>query len=446
MASEWKRYKTSELIREKLLTIGDGYRATNSEMGDEGIPFARAGNINDGFNFGTADLLKPASVVKAGEKVSQSGDVVFTSKGTVGRFAFVDSKTPQFAYSPQLCYWRSRNHEKLDPRFLFYWMQGPAAWSQINWAKGQTDMADYVSLRDQREAFWLDLPSPKEQRYIAHILGALDNKIELNRQLNSTLEQLARTLFQAWFVDFEPVRAKASEEPEESICRRLGLTPEILALFPAALEDSAMGEIPVGWKYDKVGNLLTVVDYVANGSFASLKENVTLLSEPGYALYVRTTDYNSGFSKEMRFVDEAAYRFLSKSSLDGSETIISNVGDVGTVFRAPSWLGYPMTLGSNAVALKAAGASNYVFQHFKGISGQHQLQTIITGSAQLKFNKTSLRNLPLMMPSELVLDVYEKLVEDLNNQQIVLELESRTLAALRDELLPKLLSGEIYTN
>ena len=98
-----------------------------------------------------------------------------------------------------------------------------------------------------------------EQRAIAHILGTLDDKIELNRRMNETLEAIARAIFKSWFVDFDPVRAKASGEPPESICRRLGLTPDLLALFPDRLVDSELGEIPEGWAGDP---LERIADYL----------------------------------------------------------------------------------------------------------------------------------------------------------------------------------------
>ncbi len=98
---------TSDLIGQKILEIGDGYRAKNSEMADEGLPFLRAQNIDNGFSFNGVDLLGFPSVSKAGNKLSRPGDVVLTSKGTVGRFGFVTRHTPKFVYAPQLCYWRS---------------------------------------------------------------------------------------------------------------------------------------------------------------------------------------------------------------------------------------------------------------------------------------------------------------------------------------------------
>lgn len=139
-----------ELIDIGALVINDGYRAKRSELAKSGLPFARAGNVDGGFSFEDAELLGEEGVRRAGDKLSRPLDIVFTSKGTVGRFAVVSESTPPFAYSPQLCFWRSLEPQRLDPQVLFSWMQDEEFLDQIDAVKGQTDMADYVSLRDQR--------------------------------------------------------------------------------------------------------------------------------------------------------------------------------------------------------------------------------------------------------------------------------------------------------
>src|SRR5256712_11209090 len=145
MTGEWQRREVSQLMGAGKLVIGDGYRAKNDELGSSGLPFARAGNINEGFLFDDADHFPEENLARVGNKVSQPGDVVFPSKGTVGRFAFVRPGTPRFVYSPQLCFWRSLDQEEIDPRFLYYWMFGREFFVQFKGVAGQTDMAEYVS-------------------------------------------------------------------------------------------------------------------------------------------------------------------------------------------------------------------------------------------------------------------------------------------------------------
>ncbi len=145
------RAKAAELIAEGTLEIGDGYRAKNTELAAEGLPFVRAGDLQTGFDLDGAERLGPASLAKAAVKISRPGDVAFTSKGTVGRLARVADDTPQFVYSPQICFWRTLNANALHPAILYCWMCSEDFMRQVRAVSGQTDMAPYISLRDQRQ-------------------------------------------------------------------------------------------------------------------------------------------------------------------------------------------------------------------------------------------------------------------------------------------------------
>ena len=326
--------------------------------------------------------------------------------------------------------------KKVDGRFLLYALQSPYLQHQIGWNEGTGSTVSNLRI-PVLEALKVPTPPVAIQKEIASILGSIDDRIALLRETNATLKSLAQALFKSWFVDFDPVRAKvAGLEPE-------GMDAATAGLFPDSFEESELGLVPMGWRVQSVGDSMVVTDYVANGSFAALKENVSLQNAPSYALYVRTTDYNSGFSGGYRYVDKAAYDFLKKTSLDGSEVIISNVGDVGTVFRPPSWIGIPMTLGSNAVALKSSQMSCFLYFYFSGSKGQHDIQSIVTGSAQLKFNKTNFRSLRLVIPENSVLIQFEKTAGNLlakidNNLS-----QAQILTQLRDALLPRLISGQL---
>jgi type I restriction enzyme S subunit len=196
MAGDVTATSIAELIDNGILAVNDGYRAKNSELSHHGLPFARAQNVNNGFHFEGADCFPLENLHKVRIKISEPGDVVFTSKGTVGRFAFVGHDTPRFVYAPQLCFWRVVNPERLYPRWLYYWMHSREFFIQFSGVAGQTDMAEYVSLRDQRRMH-ITIPPLKEQEAIACILGALDDKIELNRRMNRTLEATARAMIPA---------------------------------------------------------------------------------------------------------------------------------------------------------------------------------------------------------------------------------------------------------
>lgn len=159
------------------------------------------------------------------------------------------------------------------------------------------------------------------------------------------------------------------------------------------------GELPSTWKTERIGDYAEVItDYVANGSFASLAENVEYKDDPDYAVLIRLTDYNNDFNGKFVYINQSAYEFLGKSKLFGGEIIISNVGaNVGTVFRCPQ-LDTKMSLAPNAIMLKTKGDDDFYYYWFSSRNGQHSLKSIVTGSAQPKFNKTNFRDLLVPVP------------------------------------------------
>ena len=190
------------------------------------------------------------------------------------------------------------------------------------------------------------------------------------------------------------------------------------------MQDTPFGNIPDDWGLDTINDACEVVtDYVANGSFKSLADNVVYQDHEDSTVLIRLVDYNNGFNGNFVYVNDHAYEFLAKSKLFGDEIIISNVGaNVGTVFRCPH-LDKQMTLGPNSVMLKFKQNDDFYFYWLRSPAGQHMLQSIVTGSAQPKFNKTNLRQVIIPVPPE---DVQKKIADILlsidnkidNNNQI----------------------------
>lgn len=262
-----------------------------------------------------------------------------------------------------------------------------------------------------------DIPHDAQIK-IADLLSVLDDKIERNIAINKNLEEQALTLFRKWFVHFE-FNGECS------------------------YQKSVFGSIPSNFNVVKVGSIPALVtDYVSNGSFASLKENVTLYQEPNYAYFIRNTDLKSGLFGV--YVDQHSYDFLSKSSLFGGELIISNVGDVGSVFLCPT-LDRPMTLGNNVIMIRPEerGFRYYLYIWFKYLQGQTIIQGIKGGSAQPKFNKTDFKNTPLLLPPAMLLHTFDKVVSPMFEVISENHAQNHRLANLRELLLPRLMSGEL---
>ena len=163
--------------------------------------------------------------------------------------------------------------------------------------------------------------------------------------------------------------------------------------------ETPFGKIPDNWKVSRVKDeAIVVTDYVANGSFASLAENVQYKNEEDYAVLIRLVDYNNNFNGNFVFISKESYDFLGKSKLFGDEIIISNVGaNVGTVFKCPH-LKYKMSLAPNSVMVKFRGDNDFYYYWLKSNGGQGMLHSIVTGSAQPKFNKTNFREMVIPVP------------------------------------------------
>ena len=176
----------------------------------------------------------------------------------------------------------------------------------------------------------------------------------------------------------------------------------------------------VEWK--KIGDICYISDYVSNGSFASLRENVQYKSEPDYAILVRFADYSSGFDKnKFVYIDEHAYNFLSKSSLKGEEIVMSNVGSCGLYFRCPK-LDRKMSLAPNSIMIRSE-YNNYLFHWFGTQRGKEEIKKITSKSAMPKFNKTEFKKILIPLPSTLeqerivgILDTFTSSIDNLKQQ------------------------------
>lgn len=391
---EMKEYRLSELLEIKY---GRDHKALlNGE-----IPC-----------YGTGGLMRYVDKFLYDEE-----SILIPRKGSLQNLYFVNKPF----WTVDTLFWSKINKDLVKAKFLFYKLK------TLNFSTlDEGSVIPSLTTKTLNQII-VSIPNLETQEKIASILSTLDDKIEINNEMNKTLEEMAQTLFKRWFIDFD--FPNENGEPYKS--------------SGGKMVDSELGEIPEGWIISKLGEVVDVTDYVANGSFKDLKDNVTLYDEPNEVLYVRTTDYNNGFSGKLKYTDRNSYDFLKKSKLYGKEVIISNVGDVGTVFRPPVWLDLPMTLGSNAVALSFKEYNFYIYYFFKSREGQHCIQSITTGSAQLKFNKTSLRALNILVPNEEILREFKIMEECIFNKINFIKKEIRILTQLRDTFLPKLMNGEI---
>jgi type I restriction enzyme S subunit len=400
----------------------------------------RAGHVRDThIDFDGVDRFRAELAERVRPKSSQPGDVVITTKGnSTGRMAYVDTKMPSFVYSPHLSYWRSLDAEGVNPGYLRYWSRSDYFVDQLRGMAASTDMAPYLSLIDQRR-LRIELPDAGEQRAIAHVLGTLDDKIELNRKMSETLEAMARAIFQSWFVDFDPVRAKArGEQPG-------GMSAEMAALFPSEFEESELGPIPKGWRVRRVAE---VAERIAMGPFGSNIKTDNFV--PDGVPIVRGNNLKDGFvDAEFVFLTEEKADELSNAVAIPGDLVFTHRGTLGQVGLIPAQSRYPRYVVSQSQMLLRANrrvvGPEYLYLFFRLPIGRDQLlaNTNATGVPAIARPTSSLKEIRVVEPSPEVMRRFGSAAERLFGKARQSNEEAKTLAALRDTLLPRLISGKL---
>ena len=420
--NEWKLTNIYDVVN----IIGGGTpKTTVDEYWNGKINWLSVKDFNSGARwvYDTEKTITELGLEKSSTKILKKGYLIISARGTVGELAQLGK---DMAFN-QSCYGLNGRNEIIND-FLYYLLK-----YKLNHIKKSTHGSVFNTItKDTFKLLDIKLPPLEEQKAIAKILSDLDEKIETNNKINKTLEEMAGAIFKEWFVDFEFPNEEG--KPYKS--------------SGGEMVESELGMIPKGWTAISIGELpLKITDYVANGSFKALKDNVKIYDTNNYAIMLRNTDLKADLKTECKFVDKKSYEFLSKSKLVGGEIIISNVGDVGSVYMTPA-LKIPMTLGSNLIMIDTLENENinyniYVFELFKSYIGQHYIKSITGGSAQPKFNKTDFKKIRTILASNRILNLYtntcEKIIKGINAKNE----ENRNLEKLRDTLLPKLMSGEI---
>jgi type I restriction enzyme S subunit len=260
--------------------------------------------------------------------------------------------------------------------------------------------------RDDFFAFPAPEPTPIQHR-IVHVLDALDDKIELNRRMNETLEGMARALFTSWFVDFEPVRAKLrGQQPE-------GMDAATAALFPSSIEDSALGEIPKGWELRTLGQVV----------------------ELAYGKGLREEDRVAGNIPVYGSNGPVGYH--AQALTHGPGIVIGRKGTAGTVTLIHSDF-FPIDTTFYVIPRTRTRCAYFLYH----LLAQQNLVSDVGDSAVPGLNRNVVYAKQVVIPNESVVCRFSAIVSDLYHRIEATNSESKTLTTLRDILLPKLMSGE----
>ena len=419
MAGEWAHVPLSDLT-EMPATYGVVQPGQNLPTG---LPMLRVNNFRE-HSLDLSEVMRIAPEIEAKYERTriQAGDVLITIVGSVGQVAIVSNELSGWNIARAVAMIRPKEPEL--SRWIALVLRSPFAQYQLGVA-ANTTVQTTINLKDLRE---LRIPFPEEDQRlaIAHILGTLDDKIELNRKQNETLEEMARALFKAWFVDFEPVRAKMDGRWQRGQSLP-GLPAHIYHLFPDRLVESELGEIPEGWDVTSVDDAfdITMGQSPPGNTYNEISE--------GIPFYQGRTDFE--------------FRFPKRRVYCTAPTRLANVGDTLVSVRAPvgdiNMASENCAIGRGVAAVRhKTGERSYTYQFMRSISAvfaRFDAEGTVFGS----IGKKDFQSISHVKPHcDLVL-AYEKLAAPFDDQVDRNERESRSLAQLRDTLLPKLISGEL---
>jgi type I restriction enzyme S subunit len=418
----WRYESLGDLVDERGVSYGI---VQPGAVTDDGVPIVRVNNIRDG-RIDTSDMLKVAPDIEAKFKRSRlrGGEVLLTLVGTLGEVAVVPDELRGWNVARAVGVIPVRD----DPGSAWVAICLRSAFVQHcirTWATSTVQAT--FNLRDLAR-LPIAIPPRKTREAIAAVLGALDDKIELNRRMNATLEATARALFQSWFVDFDPVRAKAEGRPSA------GLDEPTAALFPAEFQDSELGEIPQGWRVAPIEKLAEINSWtLGKGDKLDTLE------------YVEISEVSAGNIANVTTYERGSEPSRARRRLRNGDSVLSTVRpDRRSYFLS---LNPPTNrVASTGFAVVTPTEAPWSFIHSALVRDEvfERLGHLADGGAYPAIRPEVIGALEVAMPQTSdILDAFHEICGPLFRQAEANRIQSRSLAILRNTLLPKLLSGKM---
>ena len=388
----------SDIIEKPLDGNHGNIHPKESDYVNNGIPFIMASDLKNGsIDIVNCKFIKREQADRLQKGFAKTGDVLLTHKATIGRVAVVEKiKTDYIMLIPQVTYYRIKDYRKLDNYFLKYYFDSVGFKKLFNsWAGGGSTRA-YLGIQEQKKLPIL-LPPIAEQRAIASILSSLDDKITLNRSMNTTLEAIGQALFRRWFVDFEfpneegkPYRSSGGE-----------------------MVETEHGEVPKGWRIMTVGEILELAYGKPLKDENRLKGNVPVYGSNGQI----------GWHNE--------------KLVEGPGIVVGRKGNPGIVTWSHKAF-FPIDTTFYVVP-KAIRSMYYLFY----ILRLQDLQSLGADSAVPGLNRNVVYMNKMIVPSSETLEIFDAFLRKIYNKVQNNNEQSDILTEIRDALLPKLMSGEI---
>ncbi|WP_157917527.1 restriction endonuclease subunit S [Pseudodesulfovibrio profundus] len=329
--------------------------------------------------------------------------------------------------TPQVTYYRVKDQSKLSNKFLKYYFDSADFQSTLgSWAGGGSTRA-YLSITNQH-GLPIILPPLKTQKAIAHILGTLDDKIELNRRMNETLEAMAQALFKSWFVDFDPVKSKMEGRQPE------GMDAATAALFPDKLVESELGLIPEGWKVGSLGDLAKL-----NAKSWTKKRH------PETVQYVDLANTKNGVIEQVVEYDFEEAPSRARRALFEGDTI---VGTVRPGNRSYAYIGPGDTRLTGSTGFAVLTPQEKLWRELVYIAATcdesiERLAHLADGAAYPAVKPNIVAETAVVIPDKSVGEAFHQIVSSFFAQTSAQKKQNIALVQSRDALLPKLISGEL---
>ena len=432
LPSDWERSTLGEVCERSggnIQTGPFGSQLHASDYRPEGIPSIMPQNLGD--NRVIEDGIARIGELDASRLrryLVRKGDIVYSRRGDVERRALIGPREDGWLCGTG-CLRVRLGENGVDPGYASYYLGHPAV---REWIVRHAHGATMPNLNTAiLSACPFVVPPPSEQQSIAHVLGTLDDRIELNRSMNTTLEAMARALFKSWFVDFEPVRAKMEG-------RDTGLPTEVADLFPDRLVDSESGEVPMGWD---TGVLADAVEILSGGTPRTSVSHYWNGDIPWY------TPKDAPAPSDVFVV--VTEKTITQAGVDNSSTIVLPAGTTvisarGTVGRL-ACLGVPMAMNQTCYGVRGADAYQsqdyFVYWLVRGTVEELRSRTHGTVFDTITRKTFAFVNLPL--PPISVAKEFEFAVSPIMGRILRNLHQVGVLTALRDTLLPELISGKL---
>lgn len=431
MAGEWDEVRLGDLS--EVITKGTTPTSLGFRFADTGINYVKSESITFDGSIDRSKFARIDEETHIALKRSQlkEGDVLFSMAGVyIGKTAVVP-KDILPANTNQAVGIVRLDQTRAHPRFIDYFLRNPSYNLYLNNLVSQSAQPN-LNLTEIRN-LPIALPPLIEQEAIVAVLGALDDKIELNRRMNATLEAMARALFQSWFVDFDPVRAKLDGR------KPVGMDEATAALFPDSFQDSPLGHIPNGWY------TISLYDAAQWVNGAAFKNEDFCAAGHGLPV-IKIAELKGGISTQTKWSQREAG---PDKIIDTGDLLYSWSGSPDTSLEAFLWSGGRGLLNQHIFKVISQTAEEkrfiyYLLQYLRPVLVETARNKQTTGLGHVTI--ADMKRLLVCMPRTEVLAAFGRNVTPIFDKAFTNILESSTLATLRDTLLPKLLSGELRLN